>query len=729
MESRSLTHSSKRILGILFLFLVFPWIAVSCRKNNADPNSQNPTIKIFISGSGIYRIEAGQLNKLGWDIADINPDQVVLLNKGIAVPFWIEGSGNDLELQFYGEEVNSNYTNENVYFLILESEIAQYLQLEDQSPSAGVISDTQSDSNSYDNIDPLSNDVYIRTLELEENNHYSPQAPEGDSFYWFSLTAPQKEEIPVNIDHLVEGDGQLIIEVWGSTEAQVSPDHHLLVSVNGMNIADEWWDGMGRHTIVGSLPAGVLVEGENLIVLESPGDTGVVVDIVNLDWIRIDYPREMYAIGDRLEFVSNGSNHHFSGFSGELMVFDITDPTNVVKLPDLDERQKNLAIQLEAEHRYFVVGEEGYLSPANMERILDYEIDIKNITGADYIAIGPPDLLEPLKPLLDIRQDQGLSVIAVPIETIYDYFNYGLPEPEAIRSFLRYAVTQWENPPQYVLLVGDATFDPRGFISPPGANQVPTFMIDTLYGGETASDILFVQLDQDQLPDLAIGRIPARESNQVRDYVDKVRGYEQTNASQEWRSRVLAVFDPQETIYESEARTFLGRFPDPYVTSLYPEEFDTGFSSGELVQKINEGNLLISYFGHGSVDVWGKDQIFSTEDVKDLSNIDRLPVFMTMTCLNGLFTHPEKESLAETLIWHDEGGAITVLAPTSLTQTLDQRFLNQAFVDTFLSKPDFTIGDILLESQRQIPVDNPGAYEVMLTFLLFGDPALQIPRP
>ena len=102
---------------------------------------------------------------------------------------------------------------------------------------------------------------------------------------------------------------------------------------------------------------------------------------------------------------------------------------------------------------------------------------------------------------------------------------------------------------------------------------------------------------------------------------------------------------------------------------------------------------------------------------------------MTMTCLNGLYTHPEIESLAEALLWQEDGGAIAVLAPTSLTQSLDQRFLNQAIVDTFIEDRKLALGDILLASQRQIPIDNPGAYEVMLTFLLFGDPALQISHP
>jgi hypothetical protein len=129
------------------------------------------------------------------------------------------------------------------------------------------------------------------------------------------------------------------------------------------------------------------------------------------------------------------------------------------------------------------------------------------------------------------------------------------------------------------------------------------------------------------------------------------------------------------------------------------------------------------------VDTWGKDRLFSTEDVQELSNAERLPVVINMTCLTGLFTHPTIESLAEALLWQSGGGAVAVLAPTSLTLPTDQGFLSQALVNAVVAEPGSPLGDILQEARKKVPGVSPGTRDVMQTFLLFGDPALQLKYP
>jgi hypothetical protein len=110
----------------------------------------------------------------------------------------------------------------------------------------------------------------------------------------------------------------------------------------------------------------------------------------------------------------------------------------------------------------------------------------------------------------------------------------------------------------------------------------------------------------------------------------------------------------------------------------------------------------------------------------ELKNSSRLPVMVHMTCLTGLFTHPKNESLAEALLWQPEGGAAAVIAPTSLTLPLDQGFLSEALARAFLQDPSARLGDLLLQAQRNFPPDSPGAREVMLTYLLFGDPGQRL---
>lgn len=114
------------------------------------------------------------------------------------------------------------------------------------------------------------------------------------------------------------------------------------------------------------------------------------------------------------------------------------------------------------------------------------------------------------------------------------------------------------------------------------------------------------------------------------------------------------------------------------------------------------------------------------EDVNNLANITQLPVVINMTCLTGLFIHPKVISMMETLLWFNNGGAVAVLAPTSLTLASSQSVLSQAFIDTWMQRSEETLGDIFLKSQQMVPGNNEDAQEVLLTFLLFGDPALRV---
>ena len=179
--------------------------------------------------------------------------------------------------------------------------------------------------------------------------------------------------------------------------------------------------------------------------------------------------------------------------------------------------------------------------------------------------------------------------------------------------------------------------------------------------------------------------------------VDKILAYEsQLAAAADWQKRVLAVADGQSAQFQQDAQTFLDQFTGDYETVLFAPEAGVEGASEQVRAHLESGALLVSYFGHGSVTQWGKDDLFTVEDIAGLGNGDRLPVVVNMTCLTGLFTHPEVDSLAETLLWEPGGGAVAVLAPTSLTLPTDQGFLSAALVAALEGDPEATLGDIRL---------------------------------
>src|SRR5207237_1452606 len=114
----------------------------------------------------------------------------------------------------------------------------------------------------------------------------------------------------------------------------------------------------------------------------------------------------------------------------------------------------------------------------------------------------------------EYRQKQGLSVEVVNIEDLYDEFSYGHKSPQALKDFLSFTKTSWLKAPRYVLLMGDASFDPRNYLGRGDYDFVPTKLIDTQYL-ETASDDWYADFKANGLAEMAIGRLPVRGADEA----------------------------------------------------------------------------------------------------------------------------------------------------------------------------------------------------------------------
>lgn len=702
------------------------------------PAHDSMALKIYIAQEGMYEISAQDIKDAGY-VGDVaNNANIELINDGVLQPFWLEGNGQDLRIRFYGKPSDSQYSNENVYWLVSGVDPHEFLSADENKERNA--EEEEQKLEFFQEHTVLPPDSFFARLQLEENRIYKPQVDRDDPWFWSSMTAPNQQSYDIQLPHLVGGNSRLRLGFWATTESRDTPDHHLIVRVNGHVVEDETWDGLGSYTIESDIEPGILQNGTNTIEIIAPGDTGVAADIVLLDEMEIGYPREYVAESDRLDFVSNGGAHSVGGLSEHISVYDITPPTIV----EIQSQSDNGTVKFEGQvdHRYWISGEVGYLEPVKVEpAILNPDLRRPG-DGVEYIAIGPPDLLQPLQPLLDLREEQGLKVLSVPLDAVYDQFGAGLPEPQAIREFLKYTQENWYPSPRYLLLVGDASYDPKGFISPDEANRLPVFLINTVYGGQTASDVGYAQLaDEEWAPDsdtdadyhLAVGRIPARTASEVAILVEKILNYERVitegNQPGPWEQNILAIADGQDIAFRADAQAFLDLFSGNYQTDLLsPSAGEVGVNQ-QIIDKIIEGNLLVAYFGHGSLNMWGKDRLFSVDDVDKLSTGDRSPIVINMTCLTGLFTHPNTESLAEAMLWKPDGGAVAVLAPTSLTLPNDQSFLVQSFVQTMLEDPSLPLGELLRRARAQVPSDTRGRRDVIQTFLLFGDPALRLPSP
>ena len=264
---------------------------------------------------------------------------------------------------------------------------------------------------------------------------------------------------------------------------------------------------------------------------------------------------------------------------------------------------------------------------------------------AEYLAVSHAAFADALGPLAARRGQQGLSVLRADIEDVYDEFSFGQKTPQALKDFMLHARVNWKLPPRFLLLVGDATIDPRNYAEFGDGDFVPTKLIDQnsnepLAEFETASDDWFVDFDNNSLPDVAIGRLPVRTLEQANAIVAKTLGYEDEPVAP-WANDVLFVADVDEAArnrYEAGTRQLEALLPQAYTRhELFASEIPAAGLKQALASQVADGRLIVNYSGHGSTNLWGVNgDLLRREDVDGWTN-SRLPFVVALNCLNGLF--------------------------------------------------------------------------------------------
>jgi hypothetical protein len=371
--------------------------------------------------------------------------------------------------------------------------------------------------------------------------------------------------------------------------------------------------------------------------------------------------------------------------------------------------------------------------------------------AAAHLAIGPPEGPLPGTPLV------------VRVSDVFDEFGWGLRSEIAIRNFIDYATYTWAGPPRYVCLLGDASFDPLDNF---GGGQRDTDLIPAprswnfiggAFGGsEFLSDDYFVrtfgddlETPPDRLTDLQIGRLPASSVAEARVMVDeKTIPLVSRIECGLWRQRVLLAADDEfagnppvfETFVHTQQTEEIGGHLPPELERVkvylldYPRDA-TGSkpeARAAFIRAFNDGAALVNYMGHGSPDVLAHEAMFRVENVGQLTNGTRLPIFSTYSCTVNRFDEVDQEGIGEALVAHRGGGAVAAIGSTDLAFVSTNVNLNRETYIAFFDQGD-------LESPRSVGAAFGGAKNLMAAsgsdssgirkYVLLGDPALMPPTP
>jgi hypothetical protein len=567
---------------------------------------------------------------------------------------------------------------------------------------------------------------YVDEKNWRQNRYYQAGLLEAlDLWQWDLLVSPVEKSYPVALSDVSSSGSPARLTVWlqGASDFDVTPDHHVRVSLNGQVVGEASWEGKAPRTIEAEVPPGLLTEGGNTLSLANVGDTPAAYSMVFLNRFSLAYPRKLVAEAGALSgrFEDSGTAR-VSGL-GFGFVLDVQERQpkwvhGAVAAPG------GLSFRAEAGRKYLAVAAAAVKTP-RVERPMAARLR-RTTHRADWLLVAPREFLDAAEPLVEMRRRQGLAVEAVALEQIDQEFGFGERSPAALKDFLEYAYQSWRRPSfRYLVLLGDGSYDPKNYLKTGKKDRIPPMIVRTSYLW-TASDPAYASLNgEDLLPDVAVGRLPASTVEEARRLVEKVVAFETAGRNLDGKAVLVADNADLGGLFEAESDELaVGVLAGRDVAKVYLRDLG-GATRATVRSELDGGAGIVSYTGHGGTAVWASENIFNNTDVASLAPQAQQPLLLTMNCLNGFFHFPPLDSLAEAFVKAEGKGAIAAFSPSGLSLDQPAHVYEKAVLQELQSGRHRRLGDAILAAQM-VYVDSGTNPELVSVYHLLGDPALKL---
>jgi hypothetical protein len=463
--------------------------------------------------------------------------------------------------------------------------------------------------------------------------------------------------------------------------------------------------------------------------------------------------RDVKSVGTTpLEFVVSNADLH-------TQVWDVSDVAQPVKmlgtLSGNQLRFTNDALQL----KEYIAFSGNYLTPLVEGKVANQNLHASG--PADYLIITPSEFLSEAQRLASFHQQHDqLKGIVVTTEQVYNEFAGGSPDPTALRNFVRMFYERfrpsWKDSAKYLLLFGKGSYDYKNRV-PDNTALVPVYesnaSLDPL--STYTSDDFYGFLDQNEdinsgllinTLDIGIGRVPAKNIAEAKNFVDKVITYHSSVSLGPWRNNIDLVADDEDNNLhlqdaESLAAAITAEAPLFNVQKIYLDAFrqESGSSGGRYPQaniqvdnSIYTGTLIWNYSGHGGSQRLAEEVVLDQSIVNKWENSTKLPLFITATCDFAPYDNPLVNSLGENILVRPKTGGIGLMTTSRVVFAYSNRIINENYLKAAL-KPDSnghykTLGAALMDA-KNFTYLNSGDIINNRKFVLLGDPAMTLGFP
>ncbi len=394
-----------------------------------------------------------------------------------------------------------------------------------------------------------------------------------------------------------------------------------------------------------------------------------------IDYITLQARRSLMMNGNQMQFRDSRSaaagkisNFVITNFSNQT-VWDILDPLQPLAQQGTQSgSQFSFTIPTDTLHQ-FIAFNENYLTPTFEGTVPNQDIHGQIANAPQFIIVAYPSFMNAANTLANFHQNNfNQKTLVLSSTQVYHEFGGGKPDIGAIRdmakAFYDAAGNDTTKMPQYLLLVGDGSYDNRNITSGNTAfmptyesgssiDKASSFTSDDFFGLLSSNEGSSIE-NGSQLLDIAVGRFPVQTAADANAVVNKIINYKSANAYGNWRNLMTFVADiGDENLHEDQADTYTTTIaighPEMNIDKIYLDAYqeDATSSGGRfpaahdaIIRRIESGTLSLNYTGHGSVIGWSHTRVFETPDIIELDNFNKLPLFITATCEFSMYDQP-----------------------------------------------------------------------------------------
>lgn len=730
--------------------------------DNSWINYELSYYKIPVYQTGIHRISYQQLVNSGVNVTSIDPKTIQIFAKGKEQHIYIQGESdrvfnNTDFIEFYGEvndgELDSQLFEDsldqaNPFVSMFSDTIFYFLTWSNNDNAKRMVAENDVSFSGYSPLAYFIDEV----VEVHKNRFSSgaitsvgtalPEYTSGEGYVSNTLNYNQTQTYNLNTPHVFTGGPLANFEykVIGSSRN----NHNINASINGTLVSDENFERYNTETYRYDINSNLL-NNQTEIKYKNATVQSNFVDRMNFSYTKIRYPRQFNLDGASqylMEIPGTGNAKdlvqisNYNNNSSTVRIYDLDGHKRIIVQPIGGLYQALITSNNGLNRRCLITSESNIIQVTSLlpvsnssTKFLNYQEISDNISGADYFIIAHPSLIDAANEYAEYRNQTGFSTLVLDIEQLYNQYSWGIRKhPFSIHSFAKKVIEDWDVDEKYLFLMGKSVAannakSTRWF----ELNMVPTWSVLGSDIGFTAGITNNTILE----PEIPTGRIAAKNNEEVRNYLNKVKAHEAAPKA-EWMKNILH-FGGGETQNEqnafknylsnyqgiAEKPSFGGKIHTFLKNSSAPLQINL---SDSVTNLINQGVTVMTFFGHA----YGSNFDQSIDEPENYSNTGKYPLIIANSCLIGNIHTTSTESGSERFVLAKDKGAIVFLGSSSLgVPTYLNRYTNffyQHFADLSYG---MSIGDIIKSTIKDIQDPfSELSRDVCMHMTLHGDPAI-----